>query len=109
MSYVAKRRFPANGVVYDEGDPVPAEYWPSKNTLLSAGYISYEEEEVAKPGTEFKTHEQKEQGIREYTEASKGARRIARENGIDINEVEGTGLEGRVLVPDVRRAAGIEE
>ncbi|MGI8538155.1 MAG: E3 binding domain-containing protein, partial [Rubrobacteraceae bacterium] len=38
-------------------------------------------------------------------EASDAARRQARELGVDITEIEGTGSEGRVIVDDVKNAA----
>jgi polyhydroxyalkanoic acid synthase PhaR subunit len=39
----------------------------------------------------------------EDTEATEAARRTARELGVDLAEVEGTGSEGRITVEDVRR------
>jgi pyruvate dehydrogenase E2 component (dihydrolipoyllysine-residue acetyltransferase) len=39
--------------------------------------------------------------------AAPSVRRLARELGLDINTVEGTGPGGRVLEPDVRAAAGV--
>lgn len=37
--------------------------------------------------------------------ATDAARELAKEEGIDLNEVEGTGVDGRVTIDDVRNAA----
>ena len=38
-------------------------------------------------------------------DATDAARREARQRGVDLTAVEGTGTEGRIVVDDVRRAA----
>ena len=42
-------------------------------------------------------------------EATEAAERDAEELGVDLEEVEGTGVEGRILVEDVEEAAGEDE
>jgi pyruvate/2-oxoglutarate dehydrogenase complex dihydrolipoamide acyltransferase (E2) component len=42
-------------------------------------------------------------------EATDAARREARERGVDLTEVEGTGSEGRITVDDVKKFADAEE
>ncbi|MFP3915316.1 MAG: 2-oxo acid dehydrogenase subunit E2, partial [Actinomycetota bacterium] len=46
---------------------------------------------------------------RSVSRASPAARRLAKEMGVALEEVEGTGPQGRITEADVRRAAGAEE
>ncbi|MGH3043033.1 MAG: dihydrolipoamide acetyltransferase family protein [Gaiellaceae bacterium] len=59
-------------------------------------------EEEASPASRPQTAEQMENGGR--VKASPLARRIARERGIDLASLSGTGPEGRVVAEDVERA-----
>lgn len=50
-----------------------------------------------------------EPGERRLVPAAPSVRRLARELGVDILKVQGTGLAGRITEEDVRRAAGLLE
>jgi pyruvate/2-oxoglutarate dehydrogenase complex dihydrolipoamide acyltransferase (E2) component len=50
--------------------------------------------------------ERREQRRAERHHATEAALRIAKELGVDLDEVEGTGAEGRITVNDVRQAQG---
>jgi len=50
-----------------------------------------------------------EPGERRLVPAAPSVRRLARELGVDILKVQGTGLAGRITEEDVRRAAGLAE
>ncbi len=61
--------------------------------------------EEASVGSEQASTGQKAGGV----EATEAAKREAEEHGVDLGEVEGSGVEGRVLVEDVEEAADESE
>ena len=66
--------------------------------------------EEAKEIAEAATHKAKELGERrrqhraEKQNATPAARKAAKELGVDLENVEGTGAKGRITVEDVRKA-----
>jgi pyruvate/2-oxoglutarate dehydrogenase complex dihydrolipoamide acyltransferase (E2) component len=52
--------------------------------------------------------ERRRQRRAEKHNATEGALRAAEEAGVDLDDVEGTGAEGRITVKDVRKAASEE-
>lgn len=70
---------------------------------LMDNYTAVEESlnEVEEKVANLDTEQLRKQGELNATEA---ARREARERGVDLTEVEGTGSEGRITVDDVRNA-----
>jgi pyruvate/2-oxoglutarate dehydrogenase complex dihydrolipoamide acyltransferase (E2) component len=56
--------------------------------------------------TKRKAQELKERRRIETQNATDAAKRMARELDIDLNEIEGTGADGRITVHDVRSARG---
>jgi pyruvate dehydrogenase E2 component (dihydrolipoamide acetyltransferase) len=83
-----------------EGEDVPE---PASNTVLQA-----EERETEKPGEEEAAPEPAVEPPAPSTngrvKASPLARRIARERGIELAAVRGTGPDGRIVAEDVERA-----
>ena len=109
-------------VIGEQGEKVEAEAEPSGNGDAPAQEVSDEAEEEGSPA--HARDQERERGRRasaesgEVTELRQGsadnggrikasplARRIARERGIDLAAVAGTGPEGRVVAEDVERTA----
>ena len=79
----------------EEGSPAPARQEErERGREASAGDRSEQVTEIRQPST-----------TNGRVKASPLARRIARERGIDLSAVAGTGPEGRVVAEDVERAA----
>jgi pyruvate dehydrogenase E2 component (dihydrolipoamide acetyltransferase) len=106
-------------VIGEEGEKVEAE--PQEPSGEAAGEVSEDEQEEGAPARA--REQERERGRRASAEpseqvpeirelsgdgrikASPLARRIARERGIELSAVAGTGPEGRVVAEDVERAA----
>jgi len=106
-------------VIGEEGEKVEAE--PEEPPGEAAGEVSEDEQEEGAPARA--REQERERGRRASAEpseqvteirelsgdgrikASPLARRIARERGIELSAVAGTGPEGRVVAEDVERAA----
>jgi pyruvate dehydrogenase E2 component (dihydrolipoamide acetyltransferase) len=83
----------------------PPEAAPSspKPSVGVVGELEEAPEEA--PAKEVKTGAAKPAFVSEHVLATPAVRALAKESGIDINKVKGTGPEGRVLEKDVRQAA----
>jgi pyruvate dehydrogenase E2 component (dihydrolipoamide acetyltransferase) len=77
-----------------EAAPVPSDTVSQGGETLSASEISEVSEAAAPP-----------RAAGERVKASPLARRIARERGLDLAQIVGTGPEGRVIAEDVEKAA----
>jgi pyruvate dehydrogenase E2 component (dihydrolipoamide acetyltransferase) len=90
-------------VIGAEGEELPPEAEAPPELLPTPEAVAAHEPEPAPP----RVHEQKEEVERAdgRIKASPLARRIARERGIPLEQVRGTGPEGRIVAEDVERAA----
>ena len=89
---VPKEAAPTEAAPEAEPDPAQA---PSDTVSQAAEAPAAEEATAAPPG----------RGVGEPVKASPLARRIARERGVDLAQIAGTGPEGRVIAEDVEKAA----
>ena len=85
----------------------PPEAAPS-SPRPSVGVVG-ELEEAPEEVPETKAEVVKPVLVSEHVLATPAVRALARESGVDINKIKGTGPEGRVLEKDVREAAGSKE
>ena len=72
---------------------------------LEGAASSSEDAPAQGAGEDTEAPEAQDEGAREPN-ATDAARRLAEELGVDLTQIEGTGAGGRVLVTDVRKAAG---
>lgn len=80
------------GYITAEGEPIPeAEHVPAAEAAPTPEAAEAKPEPAAAPTPE-----------KAFVLASPIARRLAREHGVDLAEVEGTGPDGRVMEDDVR-------
>ena len=91
-------------VIGEKGEAVAAPSPPSRPK--SVGVVGELEEapEEAAPST-ARVAPAKPAFVSEHALATPAVRALARELGVDINQVQGSGAEGRVLEKDVRQAA----
>ncbi|OGP64617.1 MAG: hypothetical protein A2170_02480, partial [Deltaproteobacteria bacterium RBG_13_53_10] len=88
--------------------PPPEAAPPSpKPSVGVVGELEEAPEEV--PAKEVKAEVVRPAFVSEHVLATPAVRALAKESGVDINKVRGTGAEGRVLEKDVRQAAESKE
>lgn len=68
-----------------------------------------ETDETEESESEEEDSEEEEDEEVDTSDVSPAAAQLAEEHGLDVDEIEGTGKDGRVLVSDVREAIGEEE
>jgi pyruvate dehydrogenase E2 component (dihydrolipoamide acetyltransferase) len=78
-----------------------------KPSVGVVGELEEAPEEV--PAKEVKTEMVRPAFVSEHILATPAVRALAKDSGVDINKVKGTGTEGRVLEKDVRQAAEAKE
>jgi pyruvate dehydrogenase E2 component (dihydrolipoamide acetyltransferase) len=89
------------GFIGEQGEAVAAEEAPAKAEKPAEAPARKEEAEAPAPAAEAQQSNGSTNG---RTKASPLARRIARERGIDLAQIRGTGPDGRIVAEDVERA-----
>jgi pyruvate dehydrogenase E2 component (dihydrolipoamide acetyltransferase) len=89
------------GFIGEQGEAVAAEEAPAKAEKPAEAPTRKEEAEAPAPAAEAQQSNGSTNG---RTKASPLARRIARERGIDLAQIRGTGPDGRIVAEDVERA-----
>jgi pyruvate dehydrogenase E2 component (dihydrolipoamide acetyltransferase) len=85
--------------------PAPApDIVPASEDTASGGPESVEEAPVASEPAPAPAPPTAPRAVGEHVKASPLARRIARERGVDVAQLTGTGPEGRVIAEDVEKA-----
>jgi pyruvate dehydrogenase E2 component (dihydrolipoamide acetyltransferase) len=93
------------GFIGDQGESVAAEEAPAKAEKPKAEPKREEEEDEPAPAAEEAEATQPSNGSTNgRIKASPLARRIARERGVDLAQIRGTGPDGRIVAEDVERA-----
>jgi pyruvate dehydrogenase E2 component (dihydrolipoamide acetyltransferase) len=87
--------------------PKPSAPRPSVGSVGVVGELEEAPEEVATP--QVRVEAPKPAFVSEHVQATPAIRALAKELGVDINKVQGTGTGGRVLEKDVRQAAEAKE
>jgi pyruvate/2-oxoglutarate dehydrogenase complex dihydrolipoamide acyltransferase (E2) component len=91
--------------------------WGLVRAFAGREYVNYEWRRVP-DGSEKEVKRLDDQGLLEFREspepveevdATDAARELADEQGIDLASLDGTGVDGRVLLPDVEEAAAALE
>jgi pyruvate dehydrogenase E2 component (dihydrolipoamide acetyltransferase) len=94
-------------VVFGEKGEALAAQPPRPKSVGVVGELEEAPEEI--PSVVAKAEPIKTALVSEHVLATPAVRAIAKELGVDINKVQGTGLEGRVLEKDVRQFAESKE
>lgn len=68
-----------------------------------------DEEKKDQEAVEEEETEEKEKTGKKETPAAPGAKRLAREHDVNLDEIEGSGPDGLITADDVKKAAGLSE
>jgi len=93
-------------VIGEKGEALAAPS-PKPKSVGVVGELEEAPEEV--PVAEVRAEAARPTFVSPHALATPAVRALAKELGVDINKVKGTGPEGRVLEKDVRQAVGVKE
>jgi len=93
------------GFIGEQGEAVAAEEAPAKEETPAKQEVKKEEKPAAGPEPAAEPANGSTNG---RIKASPLARRIARERGIELSQIRGTGPDGRIVAEDVERAESAE-